>query len=340
MKQALQEIKTTAAELIAAAADTAELEALRVRYLGKKGELTAILKQMGALSAEERPAMGALANTVREELSEAMQKRTGELAGAAQAQRLANETIDVTLPGKVPTLGGRHPLDRVLAEMSQIFLGMGFDVVTGPEIEYDKYNFEMLNMPKSHPARDTQDTFYITENILLRTQTSPMQIRTMLESTPPIRIICPGRVYRSDPADATHSPLFNQIEGLAVDEGITFTDLKGTLDLFIKKLYGSSTKTRFRPHHFAYTEPSAEMDMSCFKCGGKGCSMCKQEGWIEILGCGMVHPTVLRNCGIDPQKYSGFAFGVGLERITMMRYGIDDIRLLYENDLRFLRQFS
>lgn len=340
MREQLESIRQAAARLIADATDEQLLDALRVRFLGKKGELTAILKQMGGLSAEERPIIGALANEVRTGLEEVIGRQAKALASAAQASRLLGESIDVTLPGKRPGLGGRHPLDIVLAELKTIFLGMGFDVATGPEIEYDKYNFEMLNMPKSHPSRDTQDTFYVTENILLRTQTSPMQIRTMLQQKPPIRIICPGRVYRSDPADATHSPIFNQIEGLAVDKGITFTDLKGTLDLFIKHLYGPETKTRFRPHHFAYTEPSAEMDMSCYKCGGKGCPMCKGEGWIEILGCGMVHPKVLENCGIDPDIYSGFAFGVGLERITLMRYAIDDMRLLYENDLRFLRQFN
>lgn len=339
MKEALQAIRAEAKGLIASASDEAALEALRVRFLGKKGELTAILKQMGSLSAEERPVVGALANEVREEIDAELGSRKAQLAEASLTQRLAQETIDVTLPGTRPVQGGRHPFQKVLAELEEIFLGMGFSVVTGPEVEYDKYNFELLNMPRSHPSRDTQDTFYITENILLRTQTSPMQIRTMLAQKPPIRIICPGRVYRSDPADATHSPIFHQIEGLAVDEGITFADLKGTLDTFIKQLYGPETKTRFRPHHFAYTEPSAEVDMSCFKCGGKGCSLCKGEGWIEILGCGMVHPKVLQNCGIDPERYSGFAFGAGLERIAMMRYDIDDMRLLYENDLRFLQQF-
>ncbi len=340
MKEQLEAIRAAAQAAIAEAPDAAALEALRVRFLGKKGEVTAILKQMGGLSAEERPVVGALANSVREEIDGGIRARAGQLAGAEESARLAKESIDVSLPGKDMALGGMHPLDKVLAELTDIFLGMGFDVATGPEVEYDKYNFEMLNMPKSHPSRDTQDTFYITENILLRTQTSPMQIRTMLAEKPPIRIICPGRVYRSDPADATHSPVFTQIEGLAVDKGITFTDLKGTLDLFFKQLYGPATKTRFRPHHFAYTEPSAEVDMSCFKCGGAGCPMCKGEGWIEMLGCGMVHPVVLQNCGIDPDIYSGFAFGVGLERITLMRYGIDDMRLLFENDLRFLRQFS
>ena len=273
-------------------------------------------------------------------IRDSIRARMKELAEAALTARLAAETIDVTLPGTQPVQGGLHPFHLVLSELKDIFLGMGFDVVEGPEVELDHYNFEMLNMPKSHPARDTQDTFYITENILLRTQTSPMQIRTMEQKKAPIRIIAPGRVYRSDAVDATHSPLFHQIEGLVVDEGITFTDLKGTLEVFIQKLYGPETRVRFRPHHFPYTEPSAEMDMSCFKCGGKGCPLCKGEGWIEILGCGMVHPKVLENCGIDPDVYSGYAFGVGLERITMMRYGIDDMRLLYENDLRFLKQFN
>ena len=339
MKQALEQIQKSADELIAAAQSVAQVEELRVRFLGKKGELTAILKQMGKLSPEERPVVGALANEVREAITQDITARTKELQEAQLQQRLLEETMDVTLPGERPVQGKRHPFEKVLRELKEIFLGMGFDVVSGPEVELDHYNFEMLNMPKSHPARDTQDTFYITENVLLRTQTSPMQIRTMEKTKPPIRIICPGRVYRSDAVDATHSPIFHQIEGLVVDENVTFSDLKGTLEMFIKKLYGEGTRVRFRPHHFPFTEPSAEMDMSCFKCGGKGCSLCKGEGWIEILGCGMVHPKVLENCGIDPEKYSGFAFGVGLERIVMMRYGIDDMRLLYENDLRFLKQF-
>ena len=339
MKQALEQIQKSADELIAAAQSVAQVEELRVRFLGKKGELTAILKQMGKLSPEERPVVGALANEVREAITQDITARTKELQEAQLQQRLLEETMDVTLPGERPVQGKGHAFEKVLRELKEIFLGMGFDVVSGPEVELDHYNFEMLNMPKSHPARDTQDTFYITENVLLRTQTSPMQIRTMEKTKPPIRIICPGRVYRSDAVDATHSPIFHQIEGLVVDENVTFSDLKGTLEMFIKKLYGEGTRVRFRPHHFPYTEPSAEMDMSCFKCGGKGCSLCKGEGWIEILGCGMVHPKVLENCGIGREKYSGFAFGVGLERIVMMRYGIDDMRLLYENDLRFLKQF-
>ena len=339
MKEQLAKIRSEALAAFAGAKTAAELDALRVQYLGKKGELTAVLKQMGKLSAEERPVIGALANEVREAITADIAARTKQLSDAMLAQRLAAEAMDVTLPGRRPAQGRRHPFELVLGELKEIFLGMGFDVVSGPEVELDHYNFEMLNMPKSHPARDTQDTFYITENVLLRTQTSPMQIRTMEKQAPPIRIICPGRVYRSDAVDATHSPIFHQIEGLVVDKNITFSDLKGTLEMFIKKLYGPDTRVRFRPHHFPYTEPSAEMDMSCFKCGGKGCSLCKGEGWIEILGCGMVHPKVLENCGINPEEYSGFACGVGLERIVMMRYGIDDMRLLYENDLRFLKQF-
>lgn len=339
MKDALQKIRREADALIAAAADTAAVDELRVRFLGKKGELTAMLKQMGKLAAEERPVMGALANEVREAITADITRRTQELEAAALSARLAAEEIDVTLPGTPVAQGRLHPFEQVLNELEEIFLGMGFDIVSGPEVELDHYNFEMLNMPKSHPARDTQDTFYFTENMLLRTQTSPMQIRTMEAQKPPIRIICPGRVYRSDAVDATHSPIFHQCEGLVVDKGITFGDLKGTLETFIKKLYGEQMRVRFRPHHFPYTEPSAEMDMSCFKCGGKGCSVCKGEGWVELLGCGMVHPQVLKNCGIDPDVYSGFAFGMGLERTTMWRYGIDDMRLLYENDLRFLKQF-
>ena len=340
MKEALQNIRQSADALIAQAADAAAVDELRVRFLGKKGELTAILKQMGRLSAEERPVVGALANEVREAITADIARRTKELESAALAARLAAEEIDVTLPGKAPAQGKRHPFEQVLGELKEIFLGMGFDIVSGPEVELDHYNFEMLNMPKSHPARDTQDTFYFTENVLLRTQTSPMQIRTMEKQKPPIRIICPGRVYRSDAVDATHSPIFHQCEGLVVDKGVTFSDLKGTLELFIKKLYGEETRVRFRPHHFPYTEPSAEMDMSCFKCGGKGCSMCKGEGWIEILGCGMVHPNVLKVGGVDTEKYTGFAFGMGVERIAMLKYGIDDIRLMYENDMRFIEQFK
>jgi len=339
MKDALLNMQKQAIELLSEAKEKATIEELRVRFLGKKGEVTAILKQLGTLADAERKELGALANEVREQIDNEIRKQLKILDDKNLSSQLTTEKLDVTLPGNRPAQGKRHPLQQVLDEIKEIFLGMGFDTVAGPEVEYDHYNFEMLNMPRSHPARDTQDTFYITENILLRTQTSPMQVRTMEKGELPIRVIVPGRVYRSDAVDATHSPLFHQIEGLVVDKGITFSDLKGTLEVFIRKLYGEETKARFRPHHFAYTEPSAEMDMSCFKCGGKGCSMCKGEGWIEILGCGVVHPDVLRNCGIDPDVYSGYAFGMGLERITMMRYNIDDMRLLYENDMRFLRQF-
>ena len=339
MKEALQNIRQSADALIAQAADAAAVDELRVRFLGKKGELTAILKQMGRLSAEERPVVGALANEVREAITADIARRTKELESAALAARLAAEEIDVTLPGKAPAQGKRHPFEQVLGELKEIFLGMGFDIVSGPEVELDHYNFEMLNMPKSHPARDTQDTFYFTENVLLRTQTSPMQIRTMEKQKPPIRIICPGRVYRSDAVDATHSPLFHQVEGLVVDKGITMADLKGTLELLMQRLYGDDCKIRLRPHHFPFTEPSAEVDVMCYNCYGKGCRLCKGEGYIELLGAGMVHPKVLEGCGIDSKVYSGFAFGLGLERIVMRRYNIQDMRLLFENDYRFLEQF-
>ncbi|MDL2215911.1 phenylalanine--tRNA ligase subunit alpha [Ruminococcaceae bacterium OttesenSCG-928-N02] len=339
MQTQLAAIEQNAQEMLAAAATKQALEEVRVHLLGKKGALTAVLKQMGTLPAQERPAAGAMANTVREGIEGEIRRRTAELDEAELAIRLASENIDITLPGIAREVGKKHPLQLVLDEIKEIFLGMGFDVVQGPEVEYDKYNFEMLNMPRSHPARDVQDTFYITEDILLRTQTSPMEIRTMLSQEPPIRVVIPGRVYRSDTVDATHSPLFHQIEGLVVAQDITFSDLKGTLEAFAQKLFGTSSRARFRPHHFPYTEPSAEMDMQCFKCGGKGCPLCKGEGWIEVLGCGFTHPKVLENCGLDPNVYTGFAFGMGLERLVMMRYNIDDLRLLYENDLRFLRQF-
>ena len=341
MREQLEKIKSQALADIHAALDNVSLDAVRVRVLGKKGELTALLKQMGKLSPEERPVMGQLTNSVRAALEEKLEERKTELAAAALEEKLAAEAVDVTIPGKEIEMGHQHPMNKVLQEVKEIFIGMGYQIVDGPEVEEAAYNFTRLNIEEGHPSRDRSDTFYFDDNdeVLLRTQTSPMQIRTMEKQKPPIRIICPGRVYRSDAVDATHSPIFHQCEGLVVDKGVTFSDLKGTLELFIKKLYGEETRVRFRPHHFPYTEPSAEMDMSCFKCGGKGCSMCKGEGWIEILGCGMVHPQVLENCGIDPEVYSGFAFGVGLERIAMMRYGIDDMRLLYENDLRFLKQF-
>ena len=339
MKQQLETIRQLALKAIEEAEDQQGLENLRVKYLGKKGELTAIFKQMGKLSSEERPVMGQLANDVRAAIEETFTQKAAYLKEALLEQRLKHETIDVTLPGKRKELGSKHPLSIVLDEIKEIFVGMGFDIVEGPEVESDYYNFEALNIPKNHPARDTQDTFYINENVVLRTQTSPVQIRTMENREPPIRIISPGRVYRSDAVDATHSPLFHQIEGLVVDKGITFADLKGTLETFIKRLYGEDSVVRFRPHHFPFTEPSAEVDVQCFSCHGEGCRLCKNEGWIEILGCGMVHPKVLSNCGIDPEVYSGFALGMGLERVVMRRYNIDDLRLFYENDVRFLKQF-
>ena len=306
----------------------------------KKGELTAILKQMGKLSAEERPVIGQLANQVRADIEQMLEQTKTDLEAKALDIRLAGETLDVTLPGQKKPLGKKHPLTIVLDELKEIVVGMGFEIATGPEVELDYYNFEALNIPKDHPSRDTQDTFYISDNVLLRTQTSPMQIRTMEKKKPPIRIIAPGRVYRSDAVDATHSPLFHQVEGLVVDKGITMADLKGTLEVFVKRLYGDSTVVRFRPHHFPFTEPSAELDVQCFHCHGEGCSLCKGEGWIEILG--LRHGARRRcclNCGIDPEEYSGFAFGQGLERMVMMRYGIDDLRLFYDNDVRFLKQF-
>ena len=339
MKEQLESIRDRALQELGHTGDLQELEKIRVNYLGKKGELTAILKQMGGLSPEERPVIGQLANQVREQIEEGIQSRADALKQQALARQLAAETIDVTLPGKPCRRGAKHPLSIVLDEIQEIFIGMGFEIVQGPEVELDYYNFEALNLPKDHPARDTQDTFYISDNVVLRTQTSPVQIRTMEKQKPPIRIISPGRVYRSDAVDATHSPLFHQIEGLVVDKGITFADLKGTLETFIKRLYGEDSVVRFRPHHFPFTEPSAEVDVQCFNCKGQGCRLCKNEGWIEILGCGMVHPQVLRNCGIDPEEYTGFALGMGLERVVMRRYTIDDLRLFYENDVRFLQQF-
>ena len=339
MKQQLEEIKSRAAAALANAKLPQEIDELRVRFLGKKGELTGILKQMGKLSPEERPVMGQLANEVRSWIETDIETRLTEIKASQMAARLESEKLDVTLPGKRPQFGAKHPLSIVLDEIKEIFIGMGFEIADGPEVETDYYNFEALNIPKDHPARDTQDTFYINDNILLRTQTSPVQVRVMEQKKPPIRIISPGRVYRSDALDATHSPLFHQIEGLVVDKGITFADLKGTLETFIKRLYGEDSVVRFRPHHFPFTEPSAEGDVQCFNCKGEGCRLCKGEGWIEILGCGMVHPKVLSNCGIDPEVYSGFALGMGLERVVMRRYNIDDIRLFYENDVRFLKQF-
>ena len=316
-----------------------KLNEVKVAYLGKKGELTAILKLMGKLSAEERPIIGQLANKIRQDIENAVTAKMSELKAKEQAEKIAEETIDITLPGKPQAFGKLHPLSIVENEIKDIFMGMGFSVADGPEVEYDYYNFEALNLPPDHPARDTQDTFYITDNILLRTQTSSVQVHVMENQKPPIRIISPGRVYRSDAVDATHSPIFHQIEGLVVDKGITMADLKGTLETLMKKLYGNDCKIRLRPHHFPFTEPSCEVDISCYMCGGKGCSVCKGEGFIELLGAGMVHPKVLEGCGIDSDIYSGFAFGMGLERMVTARYDISDMRLLYENDLRFLEQF-
>ena len=339
MRDQLELLRQAALKEIENSADLAALENARVKFLGKKGEITSILKQMGKLSPEERPAMGQLANLVRSAVEESIEQNGEKLKRLQQEAKLRSETIDVTLPGEKNETGHRHPLEIVLNEVKDIFIGMGFQIADGPEVEWDYYNFEALNIPEGHPARDTQDTFYITEKMLLRTQTSPVQIRYMEGHKPPIRMIAPGRVFRSDPVDATHSPLFHQIEGLVIDKNITMADLKGNLLTLAKKLYGENTEIRLRPHHFPFTEPSCEIDVSCFRCGGKGCPMCKNEGWIEILGAGMVHPKVLERGGIDPEEYSGFAFGLGVERLAMFRFSVDDMRLYYENDARFLSQF-
>ena len=341
MKETLEQIRREALAALSETKTAADLEALRVRYLGKKGELTALLKQMGRLSAEERPVMGPLANEVREALTEALARQQKVLEAAALHARLEAETLDVTIPGKPVEVGHKHPMYTVLDEIKDIFIGMGFDILDGPEIEQAEYNFTKLNAPEDHPSRDWTDTFYLTEDssVLLRSQTSPMQIRAMETRELPIRIISPGRVYRKDEVDATHSPMFHQIEGLVVDKGITMADLKGTLNTVIRQIYGPDTQTRFRPHHFPFTEPSCEVDIQCHKCGGKGCPTCKGEGWIEVLGAGMVHPKVLRNCNVDPDVYSGFAFGFGLERLALGQFKISDMRLIFENDVRFLSQF-
>ncbi len=340
MKEKINSILDGAKEKLKNAEEMQSLEELRVKYLGKKGELTGLLKQLGSLSPEERPKVGQLVNKAKQELEEKIKEKVAEIKEAELLKNLEKEKIDVTMPGKRTNIGYKHPLSVVLDELKEIFMGMGYSIADGPEVELDYYNFEALNLPKDHPARDTQDTFYISENTLLRTQTSPVQVRVMEKQKPPIRIIAPGRVYRSDEVDANHSPLFHQIEGLAVDKGITMGDLKGTLKTFAKRLYGDNAVVRFRPHHFPFTEPSAEMDIQCFSCGGKGCRLCKNEGWIEILGCGMVHPKVLENCGIDPEEYQGFAFGIGLERIVMRKFKIDDMRLLYENDMKFFESIK
>ena len=333
MKQQLENIENAAMTEASSSDSIKALDELRIKYLGKKGELTAILKQMGKLSAEERPVIGQLANKVRQDIEEAITSKMSALKAKEKERKMAAESIDITLPGKQQSIGKLHPLKIVENEIKEIFLGMGFSVADGPEVEYDYYNFEALNLPPDHPARDTQDTFYITDNILLRTQTSSVQVHVMENQKPPIRIISPGCVYRSDAVDATHSPLFHQIEGLVVDKGITMSDLKGTLETLMKKLYGNDCKIRLRPHHFPFTEPSAEVDVMCFNCHGEGCRICKGEGYIELLGAGMVHPKVLEGCGIDSSVYSGFAFGMGLERIVMRRFNISDMRLLFENDL-------
>ena len=341
MKEQLAQIKTEALAAVEASTASEALETLRVRYLGKKGEITLILKQMGGLSAEERPIIGQLANAIRAEIEEAIEARSEILETRALEDKLKREALDVTIPGIPVQSGHRHPLSIVLDEAKDIFIGMGFSVAEGPEVELSVYDFDKLNIPAGHTVREWQDTFYITEDetVHLRCQTSPVQVRVMERQKPPIRIISPGRVYRKDEVDATHSPMFHQIEGLVVDRGITMGDLKGTLNALVEKLYGAGTKTRFRPHHFPFTEPSCEVDVQCFVCRGAGCRVCKGEGWIELLGAGMVHPKVLAGCGIDPNEYTGFAFGIGLDRMTMLRFGIDDLRLIFENDMRFLRQF-
>ena len=341
MKEQLEAIRKGALEAIAGTKAAAELDALLVKYLGKKGELTAVLKLMGSLSAEERPVMGQMANEVRAAVEKAVEAQSAILEKAALEAKLKAETLDVTIPGKEVALGHKHPMYTVLDEIKQVFLDMGFEIMDGPEIELESYNFTKLNAPESHPSRDWTDTFYLTEDskILLRTQTSPMQIRAMEEHGVPIRMISPGRVYRKDEVDATHSPMFHQIEGMVVDKGITMADLKGTLNAVIKSLYGEESVTRFRPHHFPFTEPSCEVDVQCFACHGKGCSVCKGEGWIEVLGAGMIHPKVLKGCNIGTDVYSGWAFGMGVERLAMMRYGINNLKLCFENDVRFLEQF-
>ena len=340
MKERLEAIKKAALEKIEQADAMDSLNDIRVSVLGKKGELTQVLKGMKDVAKEERPIVGQMVNDTRAVIEEALEKEMTLLKKKVREEKMKREVIDVTLPGKTHEKGHRHPNQIALEDLERVFIGMGYEVVEGPEVEYDKYNFEMLNIPANHPAKDEQDTFYINKNIVLRTQTSSVQARVMENKKPPIKIICPGTVYRSDSVDATHSPVFHQIEGLVVDKNISMTDLKGTLEMFAKKCLGENTKIRFRPHHFPFTEPSAEADVSCFVCGGKGCRVCKQEGWIELLGCGMVHPNVLKNCGIDPEEYSGFAFGFGVERIAMAKFGIDDMRLLFENDVRFLKQFG
>ncbi len=339
MKEKLQAIRESAIANINEAVDLDALNEIKVNILGKKGELTQVLKAMKDVAPEDRPKVGQMVNEAREAIESTLNEKMTNINRMLRTEKMKRETIDVTLPGVKYMKGHRHPNQIALEDLERVFIGMGYEVVEGPEVEYDKYNFELLNIPANHPAKDEQDTFYITKDILLRTQTSPVQARIMETGRMPIRILSAGRVFRSDEVDATHSPSFHQVEGLVVDKGITFADLKGTLLQFAKEFFGENTKIKLRPHHFPFTEPSAEVDISCFKCGGKGCRMCKGSGWIEILGCGMVHPKVLKDCGIDPEVYSGFAFGIGLERVTLLKYEIDDMRLLYENDSRFLGQF-
>ena len=339
MKEKLKAIREEAVSKILESENLDKLNEIRVAYLGKKGQLTEVLKGMKDVAPEDRPKVGQMVNETRAAIEEKMEEVKNNLAAKAREAKLKAEVIDVTLPAKKNKIGHLHPNTVALEELEKIFVGLGYEVVEGPEVEYDYYNFEALNIPANHPAKDEQDTFYINRNIVLRTQTSSVQVHVMENEKPPIRIISPGRVFRSDEVDATHSPSFHQVEGLVIDKNVTFADLKGTLQEFAKELFGADTKVKFRPHHFPFTEPSAEMDVTCFKCGGKGCRFCKGEGWIEILGCGMVHPHVLEMSGIDPEEYTGFAFGVGLERIALLKYEIDDMRLLYENDDRFLSQF-
>ena len=339
MRDKLEAIKAEALAKIESAEVVSTLNDVKVAILGKKGELTQVLKSMKDVAPEDRPKVGQMVNEARQAIETALDEKTKSINRALRAEKMNRETIDVTLPGVKKLTGHRHPNQIALEDLERVFIGMGYEIVEGPEVEYDKYNFELLNIPANHPAKDEQDTFYVTKDILLRTQTSPVQARIMEKGNLPIRILSPGRVFRADEVDATHSPSFHQIEGLVIDKNITFADLKGTLQEFAQELFGPETKTKFRPHHFPFTEPSAEVDVSCFKCGGKGCRFCKGSGWIEILGCGMVHPNVLRMCGIDPDEYTGFAFGVGLERIALLKYEIDDMRLLYENDSSFLKQF-
>lgn len=339
MKEKIEQIRQQALAAIEDAAGMDKLNDVKVAFLGKKGQLSSLLKGMKDVAPEDRPKVGQMVNEARAGIEEKMEEKRTAIQKKLREEKMKKEVIDVTLPGKKVAVGHRHPNQIALDDLERVFIGMGYEVVEGPEVEYDYYNFEALNIPANHPAKDEQDTFYITDKILLRTQTSPVQVRVMENKKPPIRMIAPGRVFRADEVDATHSPSFHQIEGMVIDKGITFSDLKGTLTQFVQQLFGKETKVKFRPHHFPFTEPSAEMDVSCFKCGGKGCRFCKGEGWIEILGCGMVHPRVLRMSGIDPEEYSGFAFGIGQERITLLKYEIDDMRLLYENDDRFLKQF-